>query len=186
MAYARVRVEKFASRVRVEKFGGNLYLQIDGQPKQFNRESSDLLTSPIEATEDFRSGIFSSGFVVKFSDGARTLAIDFQHSFNSKETDVNPLAEIRRRVKLVQDTFAKAEAEKEVWEGVVGALSIIESDNTELGLFDVLLINWDASPPVVVSVELNDLSYDSAVIAATQHPSFVYAPSGKFDVGDNY
>lgn len=118
-------------RVRVEKFGDNFYLQIDGQPKQFNRESSDLLTSPIEATEDFRSGIFSSGFVVKFSDGARILAIDFQHSFNSKETDVNPLAEIRRRVRLVQETFAKAEAEKEVWEGIVGELPLTEPEEVE-------------------------------------------------------
>jgi len=29
------------SRVRVEKFGDNFYLRIDGQTKQFNRESSD-------------------------------------------------------------------------------------------------------------------------------------------------
>ena len=128
------------SRVRVEKFGDNFYLQIDGQAKQFNRESSNLLTSPIEATEDFRSGIFSSGFVVKFSDGARTLAIDFQHSFNSKETDVNPLAEIRRRVQLVQETFAKAEAEKEVWEGVVGELPLVADDDGEAELYDILLI----------------------------------------------
>ncbi len=119
------------SRVRVEKFGDNFYLRIDGQTKQFNRESSDLLTSPIEAAEDFRSGIFSSGFVVKFSDGVRTIAIDFQYSFNSKETDSNPLAEIRRRVKLVQETFAKAEAEKEVWEGVVGELPLVEPEKIE-------------------------------------------------------
>jgi hypothetical protein len=137
------------SRVRVEKFGDNFYLQIDGQAKQFNRESSDLLTSPIEATEDFRSGIFSSGFVVKFSDGARTLAIDFQHSFNSDKTNANPLAEIRRRVRLVQETFAKAEAEKEVWEGVVGELPLVADDDGEAELYDILLIDWDTKPAKV-------------------------------------
>ncbi|UQS95039.1 hypothetical protein Pam2_159 [Pseudanabaena phage Pam2] len=168
-------------RVRVEKFHDNFYLQIDGQPKKFNLEASNLLTSPILAAE--RSGIFSCSPLTIFSDGVRKIAIDFHYSFNSEKTDSNPLTEIHRRVRLVQETFAKAEAEKEVWEGIVGEIG---DTNTELELFDVLLINRDVFPPVVVSVQLNNLSYECAAIAATQHPSLVCAPSGKFSVGDEY
>jgi hypothetical protein len=170
------------SRVRVEKFHDNFYLQIDGQPKQFNRESSDLLTSPILAVE--RSGIFSCSPLVVFSDGVRKIAIDFQYSFNSEKTDANPLVEILRRVRLVQETFAKAEAEKEVWEGVVGDLPLV----TEEPLFDVLHISWSHNPPKVFKVVEKSIPHSKVMhwVGGTMLNNFVIVPTGRFEEGDNY
>jgi len=168
------------ARVRVEKFGDNFYLQINGQTKQFNRESSDLLTSPIEAAEDFRSGIFSSGFVVKFSDGAKTLAIDFQYSFSSKETGANPLAEIRRRVRLVQETFAKAEAEKEVWEGIVGELPLVTESEE---LYDVLFLSTTPDCIQVTRIAAKAVTLAEAQSWKLHWEGFFIAPSGKYKVG---
>jgi hypothetical protein len=126
------------SRVRVEKVGNNVVILIDGKRSQFSRDTSNiLLNGSVTLADDSITchwdinGIFSTSLsVVAFTCNGIQHKIDFGSKWNPLEFE-NPLAEIRRRVRLVQETFAKAEAEKEVWEGIVGELPLVEPEKVE-------------------------------------------------------
>jgi hypothetical protein len=118
------------ARVRVEKVGVNYTLDIDGTPHRWGRQASDLLTGEIKSSSDY-IGIFSTRYdTVPFYKGRLEFHINFGATWHPSAYP-SPLAEIRRRVRLVQETFAKAEAEKEVWEGIVGDLPPVEPEKVE-------------------------------------------------------
>jgi hypothetical protein len=171
------------SRVRVEKIGASYYLEIDGTPCSWGRLASNLLTNDIQSNDGF-SGIFSVKHeTVFFFRGKVELAINFNEAWKPSHYP-HPLAEIRRRVRLVQEAFAKAEAEKEVWEGVVGDLPLV----TEKPLFDVLHISWSHNPPKVFKVVEKSIPHSKAWhwVGGTMLNNFVIVPTGRFEEGDNY
>jgi len=118
------------ARVRVEKIGTYFQLEIDGKVAKFGTDSSNILTGDIKSGSEF-NGIFSSNYEVPFYKGSVKLHINFTMPWSIGNYVDNPLAEIRRRVRLVQETFAKAEAEKEVWEGIVVGSLLTEPEKPE-------------------------------------------------------
>jgi hypothetical protein len=175
------------SRVRVEKIGTHFKFEIDGKVAKFDRASSDILTGDITSGSAFM-GIFSSNYEVPFIKDSVRLTINFTMPWSVEAHADNPLAEIRRRVRLVQETFAKAEAEKEVWEGVVGNLPLVTDNDGEDELYDILLIDWDSRPAKVKKIVQTKLNYHNTIEWRNYYglSSFVIVPSGLYIVGDKY
>jgi hypothetical protein len=166
-------------RVRVEKIGTHFKFEIDGKVARFDRISSDILTEDIVSISDF-NGIFSTvSSNVVFFKGTVQLAVDFGSLWDVQHYADNPLAEIRRRVRLVQETFAKAEAEKEVWEGVVGELPLVAADDGESELYDVVLLNNYQ----VTRIVAKDVTLNEAKSWKSHWKGFFIVPSGKYKVG---
>lgn len=178
------------ARVRVEKIGTHFKLEIDNKVARFSRVSSDILTGDIVSISDF-NGIFSAvSSNVIFFKGTVQLAVDFGSPWDVQHYADNPLAEIRRRVRLVQETFAKAEAEKEVWEGVVGELPLTKADDDgEAELYDIIYVNWTQTPAKVTQIVKSKLTCERVANWAKNSipmSCFVIVPSGLYIVGDKY
>lgn len=113
-------------KITITKIGNNYCMSFDGKDFSFCKSSSDIFTAgssdkELGITSDTNyNGIFSiSNSAIWFFQGTIKHLIDFANVWNPANYH-DPILEINRRVNLVRDTFAKAEAEKEVWEGLVG------------------------------------------------------------------
>jgi hypothetical protein len=108
------------TKVRIEKIDGNYRLEIDGDShSHFSSTASDLITKPFTVSSRC-NGIFDTNTrFPEFANDSKVFTVDVGSSWSISDY-ANPVAEINRRVKLVRDTFAKAEAEKEVWEVEIG------------------------------------------------------------------
>lgn len=158
------------TRVRVEKIGTHFKFEIDGKVAKFDIYASDLLTDGIKSISDL-NGIFSSSKKsVAFFKGSVKLFVDFGSLWDVQQYAANPLAEIRRRVRLVQETFAKAEAEKEVWEGVVGDLPLVEPEKVET--FTIIYTGNQGQGYKYVTTTTRSLLLDK--LAEFSNPIFVF------------
>jgi len=104
----------------ISKIGNNYRMTIDGIPRRFTKETSDLLTGGDIVSSFDRVGVLTNrdepvtfylgsvGHSICFGvgDPLRKFPDDFE----------NIAEEVKRRIKLVRDTFINAEAEKKVWQ----------------------------------------------------------------------
>jgi hypothetical protein len=121
------------TKVRIEKIDGNYRLEIDGDShSHFSSTASDLITKPFTASGRC-NGIFDTNTrFPEFANDSKVFTVDVGSPWSISDY-ANPVAEINRRVKLVRYTFARVDAEKEVWEGVIGGETIVPlRDNRKL------------------------------------------------------
>ena len=113
-------------KIKITKIGDNYCMSLDDKNLPFCKSSSDILTAgnddkELNITSDTNyNGIFSvSNSAIWFFQGTVKHLINFTNVWNPANYNDPPL-EINRRVNLVRDTFAKADAEKKVWKGAIG------------------------------------------------------------------
>lgn len=109
-------------KVNIKLFGTEHYLEIDGQPKKFDKESSDLLTGPIKGVDPRREGIFDSSIMpVVFCLGQFKISVVFGQNYYYQARDKGVQTAILERISIVKKAFENAEVERQEWEFEIGS-----------------------------------------------------------------
>lgn len=92
--------------IKIEKDNGQYKLFIDNKPYGFTKEASNILTRSVSSRSAY-DGIFSEDSIVPFTLQGATINVDFGLSWKKAAFtgDNNPVAEIKRRLGLVANTF---------------------------------------------------------------------------------